>query len=126
MLLAEQTSRPLMDFTLRPLLEDHGIPLAVMGILVVFAALALVVAFITLLPRLLGPVSAEQPATALAADEDALPEETLVILAAAVAAVICQPHRIVRVRGLTPEDHGWSLEGRMQHHQSHRIHRDRR
>ena len=43
------------------------------------------------------------------------------MIAAAVAETIRQPHRIVRIRGLTAEDLDWSLEGRMQHHQSHRI-----
>ena len=52
MIWAQQDSRPLIEFTLSPLWEDQGIPLAVMGILVVFMALLLVVTFISLLPRL--------------------------------------------------------------------------
>ncbi len=55
MFLAQQGDRPLIEFTLAPLSEDYGIPLAVMGILVVFLALVLVVVFITLLPRVLAP-----------------------------------------------------------------------
>jgi hypothetical protein len=47
-------------------------------------------------------------------------DEVVAVIAAAVAEVIDVPHRIVHVRGLTPEDLGWLLEGRMQHHASHR------
>lgn len=126
MVFAQQDKGPLIDVTLSPLLEDHGIPLAVMGILVVFIALALVVSFITLLPRLLGQVNSqptEQPVVPQILAEDEVSEETLIVIAAAVAEMIRVPHRIVRIRGLTPEDLGWSLEGRMQHHQSHRPRR---
>ncbi len=54
--------------------------------------------------------------------DDAVPDEIVAVIAAAVAEVIDAPHRIVRVRGLTPDDLGWLLEGRMQHHASHRPH----
>lgn len=124
MLFSQQDSRPLIEFTLAPLFEDYGIPLAVMGILVVFMALVLVVIFITLLPRLLAPFSTkndEQPATLPASAEEELSEETLVVIAAAVAETISKPHRVVKIRGLTPDDLGWSHEGRTRHHQSHRI-----
>jgi len=101
-----------------------------MGILVVFMALVLVVISISLLPRILAPFtrSQESKSTALQpVSDDELPEETLVVIAAAVAAVLDRPHRIVHIRGMTPADHGWSLEGRLQQHQSHRIpHRDHR
>lgn len=130
MLLAEQDGRPLIDFTLDPLLEDFGIPLAVMGIFVVFTALALLVVFITLLPRVLERFLGDrlvEPARVEAPAEDELPEETVAVIAAAVAETLGGPHRIVRIRGLTPEDLGWSLKGRIHHHQSHRIQRrDRR
>lgn len=129
MLVAQQDIRPLIEFTLAPLFEDHGIPLAVMGILVVFSVLILIATFIQLLPRcmaLLPPTAEQQPAVEPVV-EDELSEEILVVIAAAVAETIRGPHRIVRVRGLTPEDLGWSLEGRMQHHHSHRVQpRDRR
>ena len=129
MLWAQEDARPLIEFTLDPLFEDHGLALAVMGVLVVFVALLLVIAFITVLPRALaGFTSSEpiQPPAELAVD-DQLSEETVVVIAAAVAESMARPHRIVRIRGLTPEDLGWSLEGRMQLHQSHRIsRRDRR
>jgi sodium pump decarboxylase gamma subunit len=125
MLLAQHDSRPLIEFTLSPLFEDHGIPLAVMGVLVVFTALSLIVLFITLLPRMLAGTVAKTPeqsaVESFVADEE-LSEEILVVIAAAVAEAISTPHRIVKIRGMTPADLGWSLEGRMQHHQSHRIH----
>lgn len=116
-------SRPLIEFTLAPLFEDHGIPLAVMGIVVVFMALVLVIVFITFLPRMLARLTGDVPNQPIleTAIDDELSEETLVVIAAAVAESVPAPHRIVFVRGLTPEDLGWSLEGRMQHHQSHRI-----
>ena len=125
MLLAQQDNRPLIQFTSAPLFEDHGIALAVMGVFVVFMALVLVVAFITVLPRVLAmftETQLDQSASLPAADDAGLSEEMRVVIAAAVAETIRAPHRIVRIRGLTPEDLGWSLEGRTQHHQSHRIH----
>ena len=124
MFFAQQDDRPLIEFTSAPLFEDHGIPLAVMGILVVFLALVLVVVFITLLPRLLAPSAgkaSDEAIPAPAVGEDELPEEILVVIAAAVAHAIDRPHRVVQIRGLTPAEMGWSLEGRMQHHHSHRI-----
>lgn len=129
MLIAQQDSRPLIEFTLAPLFQDHGIPLAVMGVLVVFSALVLIVVVIKLLPRVFGearPTAAATPADLLAGT-DQLSSETLVVIAAAVAETIRQPHRIVRIRGLTAQDLDWSLGGRMQHHRSHNLpHRDRR
>ena len=115
--------------TWAPLYEDHGIALAVMGIVVVFVALLLVASFITVLPRALRaltPATAEPTAVdSPTPKDDEISEETLVVIAAAVAAVIDKPHRIVKIRGTTT-DPGWSLGGRMQHHQSHRIkHRDK-
>ena len=131
MLLAQQDNGPLFEFTLEPLKEDHGIALAVMGILVVFVALVLVVVFITLLPRIVDLLhdltapsvgkESEEAASVPATEEGGLSEEIVVVIAAAVANVLERPHRIVQIRGLTPAEMGWSLEGRMLHHHSHRI-----
>jgi Na+-transporting methylmalonyl-CoA/oxaloacetate decarboxylase gamma subunit len=128
MLLAQQNARPLIDFTLSPLFEDYGIPLAVMGVLVVFVALVLIGLFIILLPKVFGgpPAAASEATVASLFAPDELPEETLVVIAAAVAETMRQPQRIVRIRGLTSEDLDWTLGGRMQHHRSHKIQRDRR
>jgi Na+-transporting methylmalonyl-CoA/oxaloacetate decarboxylase gamma subunit len=129
MLLAQQSNEFMIKFTMEPLWHDKGIPLAIMGVLVVFSALVLVVTFISVLPRVLNRFSEEEPGAAasfLDVGTDELPEQILVVIAAAVAQAFDQPHRIVRIRGLTPADLGWSLEGRMQHHQSHKIqHRGR-
>lgn len=128
LLLAAEAADRAVGYSLKPLLEDYGIPLAIMGILVVYAALVLVTLFISLLPRLIAglerlhPEPKDEAKTAKAPEsDDALPKEILVVIAAAVAEAIDRPHRIVRIRGLTPEELGWSLEGRIQHHTSHRI-----
>lgn len=132
LLFAQTADAPSIQFTLRPLLEDHGIPLAIMGVLVVFGTLVLVSGFISLLPRLAGSPSQPEKHTAPAAAKrretgDELSEEMVVVIAAAVAEVMAKPHRILHIRGMTPEDAGWSFQGRMQHHSSHRIQRrDRR
>jgi glutaconyl-CoA/methylmalonyl-CoA decarboxylase subunit delta len=55
-----------------------------------------------------------------AGGEGELTDEMVAVVAAAVAEVISSPHRIVHIRGLTSEDLGWSLEGRLQHHASHK------
>lgn len=131
LLLAQEQTKPLFEFTTEPLWRDSGIPLAVMGIFVVFSALLLVVFCISTLPRalnLISPSAAKSEpqaasSSAVAADEDELPEETLVVIAAAVAEVLDRPHRIVKIRGLSPTEQAWSIEGRMKHHLSHRIQR---
>ena len=66
MLFAQQDARPLVEFTSAPLWEEHGIPLAVMGVLVVFSALVLIITFITLLPRVLALITEREPEPAAA------------------------------------------------------------
>jgi len=124
---------PLAQVSLDPLWEDHGIALAMMGMLVVFSALVLVSTFIAVLPRLMEWLQRVHPEAVLThgkskpapkstkkkPEDDDLPEEVLVVIAAAVAEMIPAPHRIVHTRQLRPEEHGWSLQGRMQHHTSH-------
>lgn len=56
-------------------------------------------------------------------DAGDLPDELVVVIAAAVAETLGPAHRIVRIRGLMPEDLGWQLEGRLHHHASHHPHR---
>ncbi len=122
MLIAQQADGPLIRFTMEPLFEDTGFALAIMGVLVVFMALALVIAFITVLPHLAKRTAAQPVQTDVKPTaHDELAEETLVVIAAAVAETIRQRHRIVKIRGLTPEDLGWSFTGRLQHHQSHQV-----
>jgi hypothetical protein len=117
----------------QPLFEDHGIPLALMGFVVVFAALLTVRVFIGLLPRIMAVLDhyyPEQekalpgPARQEAKSED-LPDEIVAVIAATVAVIVRVPHRIVHTRDLSSENMSWQLEGRRQHHASHRIqHRD--
>ena len=124
MLLAQEETNRLTEFSLAPLWEEDGIALAMMGIFVVFMALVLIVVFITLLPRLLAPFTdtgQEAEATVPVVSEGEIPEEILVVIAAAVAEAIDRPHRVVRIRGMTPGEMGWSLEGRMHHHHSHKT-----
>jgi hypothetical protein len=86
--------------------------------------LALVIAFISLLPKIFGAASASvaPPVEQAAVDPSGgTPDETVAVIAAAVAATLDRPHRIVKIRGVSHSEMGWSLEGRMQHHQSHNI-----
>lgn len=129
-LFADEASSFALRITFEPLLRDQGLPLAVMGITVVFAALVLVSVFISLLPRLMAVLDRLHPVKGEAAptkkerrrETDELSEEIVVVIAAAAAATLDRPHRVVRIRGLTPGDVVWSLEGRMRHHTSHTPH----
>ncbi|MDC0935187.1 OadG family protein [Pirellulales bacterium] len=115
----------------QPLMEDDGIPLAIMGLFVVFSALLLVCGFIGLLPRImafldrLAPEQTEANASTHRHAEltDEVSPEILAVIAAVVADTVRVPHRIVRTRELSSEDLNWTLEGRRQHHASHRIER---
>ena len=120
---------PLVQIDWKPLWEDYGFPLAIMGLLVVFAALILLRVFIGFMPRFLKildqffPENSEGAHTAkvIQAAADEIPEEVIAVIAAAVAVTVLQPHRIVHMYDLSGEDTSWSLEGRLQHHASHRI-----
>ncbi|MCA9264644.1 MAG: OadG family protein [Planctomycetales bacterium] len=119
----------LMQLSFDVLLEDYGIPLAIMGILVVFLALSLLVALISLLPHVVAYATPQVQPEPTPVDEllsDELPAELVAVIAAAVAVTLDRPHRIVRIQGLSAEDTGWSREGRMQHHHSHSIRRGNR
>jgi Na+-transporting methylmalonyl-CoA/oxaloacetate decarboxylase gamma subunit len=52
------------------------------------------------------------------ASADAVPEEDLVIIASAVAALVDGPHRVVSVE---PRPSSWGQQGRREIHASHRI-----
>ncbi|MCA9100078.1 MAG: OadG family transporter subunit [Pirellulales bacterium] len=125
MLLAMEENEVVFEFTLDPIWHDYGLPMAVMGMFVVFVVLGLMVTFISLLPRIMALSSSATvpPATPIdaALGDDEISEELMVVIAAAVAATLQTPHRIVQVRGLTPADQGWSLRGRTLHHQSHQV-----
>jgi hypothetical protein len=66
-------------------------------------------------------MSRRAPSALPMAADGGVPDEIVAVIAAAVAEVIDSPHRIVRIRGLMPDDLGWMLEGRMQHHASHKL-----
>ena len=125
-LFAEEASRSIR-IRVEPLFEDTGIPLAIMGMLVVFAALVLVAVYVTVLPRFAAYLerrypekATPQPVAKPSISGDDLPEEVLVVITAAVAQVIDEPHRIIHTRQLTPLDLAWSFEGRRKQHASHR------
>ncbi len=48
-------------------------------------------------------------------------DEIVAVIAAAVAEALAIPHRIVCIRGLSPEDMERTFEGRFQHHISHKL-----
>lgn len=60
------------------------------------------------------------PTRSPAKDVDALSDEVVAVISAAVATTISVPYRIVHIRGLTAEELGWSWGGRLEHHTSHR------
>ena len=124
--------RMLAQLNWEGLFTDYGIPLAIMGLLVVFSALLLVRVFIGLLPRIMAMLDRLYPekteehdlhAAATEVADEEIPDEILAVIAAAVAATVREPHRIVHTRELTQEDISWTLEGRLQHHISHNIQR---
>jgi hypothetical protein len=67
--------------------------------------------------------AAEARTTGTRIDAGDLPDDLVIVIAAAVAESLGPAHRIVRIRGLMPEDLGLQLEGRLQHHTSHHPHR---
>ncbi len=95
----------------------------VMGFVIVVVTLAILWALCAstgvILQKLLPPTPVAQPAAAKTrAADDALPPETLVVIAAAVAAVTGKPRRIVSVQ---PHNPAWSQAGRQQIQSSHNI-----
>ncbi|MEO2045440.1 MAG: OadG family transporter subunit, partial [Pirellulales bacterium] len=101
----------------QPLFEDHGISLALMGFVVVFAALLTVRVFIGLLPRIIAVLDHYYPEQEKAypsparqeARSEGLPDEIVAVIAATVAVIVRVPHRIVRTRELSSENMSWPL-----------------
>lgn len=90
------------------------------GMLVVLLSLTLLAVSCVVISYLLRLFSLRPlPSRAASTSEADLAEETVAVIAAAVAETIDMPHRIVHIRGLTPEHLNWPLEGRLQHHASH-------
>jgi sodium pump decarboxylase gamma subunit len=118
-----------------PLFHETGIPLAVMGMTVVFLTLIILVVIISAMPKLMAvldgisaekTVSAKSQNTAVkptpaSRDGGDLPPELIAVLAAAASEMESGPVRIVRIRPLTPSELAWTLEGRLRHHASHQL-----
>ncbi len=119
------------QFSLDPLWKDIGIPLAMMGVVVVFVALGMVIVLINTLPRVLERLnlidSAQTPSGLVeslsVSTDDEIPPETLVVIAAAVEEMMRHPYRIVRIKGMSANNMGWVMAARMQHHHSHKMQR---
>lgn len=121
-----------------PLFLETGIPLAIMGMVVVFSALIVLITIISGFPWAMnlldqwlpasghhGAHAAKKPKPAAvasaAAIDGAIPSHILAVIAAAVAESESGPVRIVRTRQLTTSELAWTLEGRIRHHASHRL-----
>ncbi|WP_442505272.1 OadG family protein [Novipirellula sp. SH528] len=130
-------------FSFEPLFHETGIPLAIMGMLVVFVALSILIAIISAMPRVIeilenkaskkkaksqssrNPASSEKalaiaPSPSEPEFQSDLPLELIAVIAAA-AEFELGPVRVVRMRPLTPSELAWTLEGRLRHHASHRL-----
>ncbi|MBX3424910.1 MAG: hypothetical protein KF688_04450 [Pirellulales bacterium] len=98
------------------------------GVAVVLAALsfiALCTSSVGLALKLLAPRTPVHASASAGVVADELSEDVAVVIAAAVAVAIQEPHRIHYVRSY--DESIWTLGGRMQHHSSHQIQpRDRR
>lgn len=127
-----------VDFDWSSLADEAGLQLAVMGMSVVFLALILVVTFIKYLPWIIARIERRLPAdqghvhghgqsgpTAAPSSPtlplEGVPPHVMVVIAAAVAEIVAEPHRILHTQPLTSADMAWSAEGRRQHHISHRT-----
>jgi Na+-transporting methylmalonyl-CoA/oxaloacetate decarboxylase gamma subunit len=94
---------------------------AAAGLAVVLLSLSLLALFCSAVGHFFQRSSARAtPQRQSAVSSDALTEETVAVIAAAVAAVVALPHRVVHIRGLTAEEMGWMWGGRIQHHTSHK------
>lgn len=120
---ADVAAKP-FELTWEPLWDDLGLPLALMGITVVFLALVAITSFISNLPRLmswierLSPRAKPEPAVTKPVDE--LSEELVAVLTAAVETVLGPGHRVIRTHELTPRELAWAQQGRWQHQTSHK------
>lgn len=115
-----------IKFSLEPLMHDLGLPLALMGIFIVFMALILVVTFISSLPRIMAVLERALPSAehATSAAPTTSPQDSdddvIAVIAAAVATVIDHPHRIIRTREITAREMAWAQQGRLQVQTSHK------
>lgn len=106
------------SFSLEPLWTDRGIPLAIMGMLVVFLALIAIATFIANLPRLMAVIDRKPAATPAAASAED-PDEVIAVITAAVEAALGPGHRVIHAQQVTPRELAWAQQGRWQHQTSH-------
>lgn len=138
----------LSEVSLDPLLDDTGLSLALMVLMVVFAALMLVRIFMDRWPGWMAavagnslarteeapqvsscftfasassPAAGSAPSKSAAPPSDEVPEHVAAIIAAVVADIVGKSHRILRTRELGPENLSWSMHGRLQNHISYRL-----
>ena len=101
---------------------DESAWFALTGFAVVLISLTLLFVFCSLMGVLFRAIAARGasvPRAKVAQADGDMTAEQVAVIAAAVATVLDKPHRIVHIRGLTPEDLEWTLEGRFLHHTSH-------
>jgi len=114
-----------LHFSLEPLWHDAGIPLAIMGMFIVFVALVLISTFISRLPHIMAMLDrilpqVEQLSVAPKTREGEIPDEIVVVIAAAVSEALGRPHRIIHTRELTSSEMSWPQHGRWQIQTSHK------
>lgn len=114
-----------LHFSLEPLWHDAGIPLAIMGMFIVFFALVLISTFISRLPSIMAVLDkilpqVEQLAAHSKPREGEIPDEIVVVIAAAVSEALGRPHRIIHTRELTSSEMSWPQHGRWQIQTSHK------
>lgn len=110
---------------------EHSVVLMLVGMLVVFLALAMVGVLLALLNKFFSEKvkpAAKQPAVAPVvaamagpAPEPQIGEHTMVLISAAVAAVAGAGARVTHIRSLHPDRSGsaWASQGRVDIHTSH-------
>ncbi|TWU29769.1 OadG family protein [Bythopirellula polymerisocia] len=113
-----------LNFSLEPLWHDTGIPLALMGMFIVFFALIFISMFISRLPHIMAVLDkylpqAEQLLNPPKPREGEISDEVIAVIAAAVSEALGKPHRIIHTRELTSRDMAWPQQGRWQIQTSH-------
>ncbi|QEG33788.1 OadG family protein [Bythopirellula goksoeyrii] len=116
-----------LHFSLEPLWHDTGLPLAIMGMFIVFVALVLVSTFISKLPHIMALLDkylpqAEQLLIPPKPRGEEIPDEVIAVIAAAVSEALGKPHRIIHTRELTSREMAWPQQGRWEIHASHKPH----
>ncbi|HPF36364.1 OadG family protein [bacterium] len=109
---------------------QQNLPLALVGLLIVFAVLSVIALVISLIRQLDEKWRhQEKIQTAQALDrEPTVDNTTLVLVAAAAATVLRGRYRITSIRRLMPTDHKrspWTAQGRSQLQGSHVVERKR-